>query len=104
MPRISAASLRFQRVLVSIRRINSRSASRAAERAMSFNETLPLPLPAPAAADSATVATESMPTGAGALTAARGGAAIAVAAGGGMTGCDGGLIGRGADGEVVFGH
>ena len=33
MPRISAASLRFQRVRVSMRRINSRSAPRAAVRA-----------------------------------------------------------------------
>src|SRR5690349_22567531 len=102
MPRISAASFRFHRVLVSIRRISSRSASRAAERAMSLRETLPLPFLPFAAADSATVVTDSIPTGAGALTAVTGGA-IGAAAGGGMTGCGGGLTGRGADGEVVFG-
>src|SRR4030095_15037083 len=101
MPRISAASFRFQRVLVSIRRISSRSASRAAERDMSLSETLPLPLLA--RADSATVATESMPTGAGALTAAMG-AGIAAAAGGGMIGCGGGVTGRGVDEGIVFDH
>src|SRR5215510_10463635 len=103
MPRISAASFRFQRVLVSIRRISSRSASRAAERAMSFSETLPFPLAALAAAESPTVATDSIPTGPDALTVA-GGGAIAAAAGGGMTGCGDGVTGRGADGEGVFGH
>src|SRR5215813_3408936 len=103
MPRISAASFRFQRVLVSIRRISSRSASRAAERAMSLSDTLPLPLLELAPADSATAATESMPTGAGVRTAVIG-AAIAAAAGGGMTGCGGGGAGRGADGAVAVGH
>src|SRR5262245_66593619 len=103
MPRISAASFRFQRVLVSIRRISSRSASRAAGRAMSLSETLPLPLAALAAADSATCATDSIPTGAGALTAANGGAIVA-AAGGGMTGCGEGVVGRGASEEVVVGQ
>src|SRR5262252_6624385 len=41
MPRICAASFRFQRVCWSMRRISTRSASRAAIREMSLSEVLP---------------------------------------------------------------
>src|SRR5215208_6820525 len=40
MPRIAAASRRFQRVCCRVREIRSRSAFRAACRAMSFNDPL----------------------------------------------------------------
>src|SRR5882672_4540451 len=101
MPRISAASFRFQRVLVSIRRISSRSASRAAVRAMSFRDTLVV---AVAPAGCAAVIIESMPMleGAGAVAM---GATGAAAAGGGTTGCSGGAVGRGViEGEAVCGQ
>src|SRR5258705_3535184 len=94
MPRISAASLRFHRVRVSIRRISSRSASRAAERAMSLSETFDGAL-APAGAE--TAETEPIPIAAGAAATATG--AAAATAGGGMTGCSGGGVGRGAKEE-----
>src|SRR5947207_765789 len=87
MPRISAASLRFQRVRVNIRRISSRSASRAALRAMSLSETFPA-VWAPAGV--ATAVTESIPIPAGAATATGPETATAAAAGGGMTGGGGG--------------
>ena len=100
MPRISAASFRFQRVRVSIRRISSRSASRAALRAMSFSETLPGAL-APAGA---ATPTESRPIPAGAATATDAEAAAA-AAGGGMTGCGGTADERGAgEAKEVWGQ
>src|SRR5205809_859003 len=97
MPRISAASFRFQRVLVSIRRISSRSASRAAVREMSLSEMLAGAL-APAGAVAA-AEIEPMPAGAPAIAMA-----ASATAGGGMTGCGGGLIGRGAEEEVVCGQ
>src|SRR5712691_3344143 len=99
MPCISAASLRFQRVLVSIRRINSRSASRDAARAMSLSETLPAAF-APAGTTDTTAA---LPLPAAAVAAAMD-AAAAATAGGGMTGCSGGPVGRGAEEEIVCGQ
>src|SRR5882672_7921189 len=97
MPRISAASLRFHRVLVSIRRISSRSAPRAAVREMSLRDTLPV---APPPEDRSDAATAARSMAAGADATALGALATAATAGGGMTGCSGWLVGRGTDPEV----
>src|SRR4051812_16949528 len=92
MPRISAASFRFQRVRVSIRRISSRSASRAAVRAMSFSETLPpavLTAAVPMAAADATPAAIGSPVEDGSEAKAADAGGGTDAAGGGTAGCDG---------------
>src|SRR5215212_9574308 len=86
MPRISAASFRFHRVRVSIRRINSRSASRAAVRAMSFSETLPSPVALPAAETAAAFGPSGGAVGFVANDAGAG--AAAVTAGGDTRGGD----------------